>query len=316
LESTLNELAVARAAQALIAGHLVAFPTETVYGLGANAEDSSAVEKIYRAKNRPANHPLIVHASSLDTARHWVRELPAFAEALGAELWPGPMTLVLRRSNLAGDFLTGGQDTVAVRVPAHPVALALLSEFEQLGGRGVAAPSANRFGKVSPTNAAAVHQELDQFLSDRDLILDGGSSMVGIESTIIDCTSELPRVLRLGAVTASMVAKVTGLSLATEGAPIRVSGSHSSHYAPMAKVLLDVHAQPGDGFIALANHPTPEGAVRLAEPKDSAEYARDLYVALRTADLLGLERVVAIEPKGDELSDAIFDRLQRASSNL
>lgn len=312
----MNEVAVARAAQALIAGHLVAFPTETVYGLGANAEDSSAVEKIYRAKNRPANHPLIVHSSSLDNARYWVREMPAFAEALGAQLWPGPITLVLKRSRFAGDFLTGGQDTVGVRVPAHPVALALLAEFEQLGGRGVAAPSANRFGKVSPTNAAAVHQELDQFISDSDLILDGGSSTVGIESTIIDCTSLLPRVLRLGAVTASMVARVTGLSLSTEGAPIRVSGSHSSHYAPIAKVLLDVQALPGDGFIALANHPTPEGIVRLAEPKDTAEYARVLYAALRTADSLGIERVVAITPKGDELSDAIFDRLQRASSNL
>ena len=304
---------VFRAARALIAGHLVAFPTETVYGLGANAEDLRAVKKIYRAKNRPVNHPLIVHVSSFEAARHWFSDTPAFAEALGAQLWPGPMTLVLKRSSLAGDFLTGGQDTVAVRVPEHPVALALLEEFERLGGRGVAAPSANRYGKVSPTNAAAVHQELDAHLRESDLILDGGDSTVGIESTIIDCTNDSPRVLRLGAVTASMIETATGLALSTAGTAIRVSGSNASHYAPLAKVFLDVEPKAGDGLIALIDHPTSTDVVRLAAPKNSKEYARLLYSALRKADDMGLRNVVAITPQGDEVSAAIRDRLRRAS---
>ena len=309
----MTDVDVFRAARALIAGHLVAFPTETVYGLGANAEDLRAVKKIYRAKNRPVNHPLIVHVSSFEAARHWFSDTPAFAEALGAQLWPGPMTLVLKRSSLAGDFLTGGQDTVAVRVPEHPVALALLEEFERLGGRGVAAPSANRYGKVSPTNAAAVHQELDAHLRESDLILDGGDSTVGIESTIIDCTNDSPRVLRLGAVTASMIETATGLALSTAGTAIRVSGSNASHYAPLAKVFLDVEPKAGDGLIALIDHPTSTDVVRLAAPKNSKEYARLLYSALRKADDMGLRNVVAITPQGDEVSAAIRDRLRRAS---
>jgi L-threonylcarbamoyladenylate synthase len=313
LECALTDVDVFRAARALIAGHLVAFPTETVYGLGANAEDLRAVKKIYRAKNRPVNHPLIVHVSSFEAARHWFSDTPAFAEALGAQLWPGPMTLVLKRSSLAGDFLTGGQDTVAVRVPEHPVALALLEEFERLGGRGVAAPSANRYGKVSPTNAAAVHQELDAHLRESDLILDGGDSTVGIESTIIDCTNDSPRVLRLGAVTASMIETATGLALSTAGTAIRVSGSNASHYAPLAKVFLDVEPKAGDGLIALIDHPTSTDVVRLAAPKNSKEYARLLYSALRKADDMGLRNVVAITPQGDEVSAAIRDRLRRAS---
>jgi L-threonylcarbamoyladenylate synthase len=223
------------------------------------------------------------------------------------------MTLVMTRSRLAGDFLTGGQNTIALRVPSHPVANALLKEFEQRGGRGVAAPSANRYGRVSPTHVTAVHEELGPHLGPGDVILDGGASAVGIESTIIDCTTFSPRVLRLGAITESMITAVTGLSLASEGNTIRVSGSHSSHYAPVAKVFLDVKPRPGDGFIALAHHPTPAGAIRLAEPADTAEYARVLYAALRAADTSGLERIVVVTPEGDELSAAICDRLQRAS---
>lgn len=309
----MTDVDIFRAARALIDGHLVAFPTETVYGLGANAMDPVAVQGIYSAKNRPVSHPLIVHVSSLEAARDWFRDTPAFAEALGAELWPGPMTLVLKRSSLAGDFVTGGQDSVAVRVPEHPVARALLEEFEQLGGRGVAAPSANRFGKVSPTNAAAVHQELGPYLRESDVVLDGGDSIVGIESTIIDCTSFSPQVLRLGAVTASMVEAVTGLALSTEETGIRVSGSTASHYAPLAKVVLDVKPRAGDGLVALFDYPTPMGVVRLAGPKNSQEYARLLYSALRNADDMGLRRVVAITPQGDGLSAAIRDRLRRAS---
>jgi L-threonylcarbamoyladenylate synthase len=289
-------------------------PTETVYGLGANANDPAAVARIYEVKNRPANHPLIVHVSSAEAAVKWAGEIPSYVQALVSRFWPGPMSLVFERSSLAKDFVTGGQSTVAVRVPAHPIALELLKHFEQLGGLGVAAPSANRFGKISPTRADAVRQELSAFLGDNDVVLDGGDSRVGIESTIIDCTAELPRVLRLGAITGSMIEQATGLSLAVEGGHIRVSGSHASHYAPQARVLLDVEAKPGDGFIALDKHPTPPGAIRLAQPRNSEEFAHVLYSSLRKADELELATVVAITPHGDEVSEAIVDRLRRAST--
>lgn len=300
-------------AEGLKTGHLVAFPTETVYGLGADATNPEAVARIYAAKGRPADHPLIVHVSSRGALADWATEVPEYANQLAAQFWPGPMTLILRRSNLAGDFITGGQDTVGIRVPNHPVALQLLTEFEAIGGKGVAAPSANRFGKVSPTTAQAVQQELGSYLGAEDAILEGGSSAVGIESTIIDCTGSAPRVLRLGAITASMIENATGLSLAGSGQEIRVSGSLESHYAPNAKLVLDGIAGQGDGYLALAELPTPTGAIRLASPASIEDYAAQLYSALRHADDLGLGRVVAIVPTGDELSAAIADRLLRAS---
>lgn len=306
-----NQLEIA--ARALRAGHLVAFPTETVYGLGADATNALAVARIYSTKGRPADHPLIVHLSNPALIDDWAIKVPLYARTLAAAFWPGPMTLILKRSSLAGDFVTGGQDTVGLRVPNHPVALALLSAFETLGGKGVAAPSANRFGKVSPTTADAVRQELADHLAPEDAILEGGSSEVGIESTIIDCTGDQPRVLRLGAITASMIQDATGFALTGTGENIRVSGSLESHYAPDAKLILDAVAQPGDGFIALADFETPVGVVRLASPKDSAEYAAQLYAALRRADELGLTRIVAIVPGGDEVAAAVADRLRRAS---
>lgn len=288
-------------------------PTETVYGLGADATSPAAVSKIYAAKGRPADHPLIVHFSNQELITRWAAGVPEYAKQLAKAFWPGPMSLVFKRTELAGDYVTGGQDTVALRVPSHPVALELLSEFEQLGGLGVAAPSANRFGKVSPTNATAVRAELGEYLSSKDLILEGGDSEVGIESTIIDCTTESPKLLRLGAITADMITQVTGLEVARGSSAIRVSGSLASHYAPNAKVVLDQAARPGDGFIALAAETTPDSAIRLIAPDDVEGYAQQLYFALRQADALGLERVVAITPKGDGLAEAIRDRLQRAS---
>ena len=301
------------AAQALIAGHLVAFATETVYGLGADATNSEAVAKIFAAKGRPKDHPLIVHVSSFEAAVQWADEVPDYVGKLAENFWPGPMTLILKRSVLAIDDITGGQDTVGVRVPSHPIAQELLAAFELLGGKGVVAPSANRFGKVSPTTSEAVRQELEQYLSAEDFILDGGQSSVGIESTIIDCTSELPQILRLGAITASMISAVTGLQLKDDASEIRVSGSLDSHYAPNAKLVLNQDAEVGDGFIALQSFQTPNGVIRLAAPATTEEYANQLYLALRKADELGLSRVVAITPESDELSAAIKDRLMRAS---
>ncbi|MEY4962094.1 MAG: hypothetical protein RLZZ249_791 [Actinomycetota bacterium] len=288
-------------------------PTETVYGLAADATNPSAVARIYAVKGRPADHPLIVHFSDPKLINSWAAEVPDYATYLAKAFWPGPMTLVLSRTDLAGDFITGGQDTVAVRVPRHPVALKLLSEFEQLGGLGVAAPSANRFGKVSPTNSSAVRAELGDYLDAEDMILEGGDSEVGIESTIIDCTSESPKLLRLGAITAEMITQATGLSVSRAPSTIRVSGSLASHYAPNAKVVLDQAVLPGEGLIALESEPTPDSVIRLIAPVDVQGYAQQLYFALRQADALGLRRVVAITPKGDGLAEAIRDRLQRAS---
>ena len=312
--STCDADTVARAAQALRAGALVAFPTDTVYGLGADAQNAQAVARIYQAKGRPADHPLIVHIPSMDLMGEWAGDIPEYAITLARDFWPGPMTLVLPRSAIAKDFITGGQETVGLRVPAQPIALALLNEFVKAGGKGVAAPSANRFGAVSPTNALAVKDELSEYLQEGDLILDGGQSLVGVEPTIIDCTGVAPMILRLGAVTAEMIQESTGLeALYKNPAGIKASGTLESHYQPKAKVMLDVIAEAGDGLIAPDQIPTPDGVIRLAAPFTIEQYARDLYAALRLADEKGLEIVVVLQPGGDGLAAAIRDRLQRAA---
>jgi L-threonylcarbamoyladenylate synthase len=298
----------------------VAFPSETVYGLGADACNSKAVARIYEVKGRPVDHPLIVHIASLDGLGDWAQEVPEYAIKLARDFWPGPMTLVLKRSDLAGDFVTGGQDTVGVRVPDHAVALALLTAFEKVGGKGVAAPSANRFGHVSPTNAAAVNEELGQYLSENDTVLDGGACLVGVESTIIDCTGPTPRILRPGAISELMINECTGFSCAefkpqtTSAVDIRVSGSLDNHYAPAAKVFLDHTPLPGQGFIADAEIETPEGVIRLASPNNDEEFARLLYAALRAADAKGLSEVVVAQPNGTGIAIAIRDRLARAAN--
>ena len=301
---------ISSASAALKAGHLIAIPTETVYGLGADATSQSAVKRIYEVKGRPEDHPLIVHIASLDQMDQWAIDIPEFAIKLARDFWPGPMTLVLRRSAKAKDFITAGQETVALRVPAHPIALALLKEFNE----GIAAPSANRFGSVSPTTAEAVEEELGKYLSADDLILDGGQCLVGVESTIIDCTKATPFILRPGAVSAAMIEESTGLiALASNDKNIRVSGSLDSHYSPQAKVVLDAIAEPGDGLIAPDQIPTPDGVIRLASPSSIEGYARDLYAALRLADTKNLEVVVVLQPGGDGLAEAIRDRLARSA---
>ena len=307
---------MASAAKHLIAGDLVAFPTETVYGLGADASNSAAVARIYSVKGRPNDHPLIVHIASMERMGDWASDVPEYAIALARSFWPGPMTLVLKRSELAGDFVTGGQDTVGVRVPDHVLALALLEAFEKAGGKGVAAPSANRFGHVSPTTAAAVVEELADYLSKDDLVLDGGACAVGVESTIIDCTGLLPRVLRPGAISTAMIEEVTGLNaLSVDGIDeIRVSGSLENHYAPDAKVLLDKVPMAGQGFIAHINIETPQEVIRLASPSSDEEFAQVLYSALRQADAQGLSEVVVVQPIGIGIGVAIRDRLSRASN--
>jgi L-threonylcarbamoyladenylate synthase len=306
---------MADAAQNLLAGGLVAFPTETVYGLGADACNAEAVARIYSVKGRPADHPLIVHIASIDALGDWADDVPGYAISLARDFWPGPMTLVVKRSELAADFVTGGQDTVGVRVPDHPVALGLLLSFWQIGGKGVAAPSANRFGNVSPTIAQAVSNELGDYLATGDQILDGGACDVGVESTIIDCTGDVPKILRPGAITAQMISESTGLEVVgvVEESAIRVSGSLEAHYAPAAKVVLDQSPVAGQGFIAMADVVAGEGVVRLAAPTTHEEFARVLYSALRAADDQGLGTVVVEQPVGDGIAIAIRDRLKRAA---
>ena len=304
-----------RAARALIQGHLVAIPTETVYGLAADAENEAAVAKIYRAKNRPSDHPLIIHLAGSEDLNHFATDVPEYAQNLIQDFWPGPMTLILKRTGNSKDFVTGNQETVGVRVPNHPVALELLKQFVALGGHGLAAPSANRYGYVSPTTAQAVQQGLSTYLSDADLILEGGPSEVGVESTIIDCTSPNPRILRPGAISAQMIEGSTGIILdAASESNIRVSGSHKQHYSPNARVLVNQKPEPGDGLIAPSEYSTPDAVIRLASPRDAAEYARALYAALSSADQMGLKRVCVIEPEGEGLAIAIRDRIMRAAA--
>jgi L-threonylcarbamoyladenylate synthase len=303
------------AAASLINGDLVAFPTETVYGLGADAANEEAIKKIYQVKARPSDHPLIVHISNLQYLDRWAREIPEYAIKLARAFWPGPMTLILPRTQLAKDFITGGQDNVGIRIPNQTLALALLSEFEQQGGMGVAAPSANRFGKVSPTTAKAVEQELGGYLTQSDQILDGGSCEVGVESTIIDCTSQRPIILRPGAITASMIFDATGIEPdATNKVDTKASGLLESHYSPSAKVILDQTPQAGDGFIALSDIKTPEGVIRLASPKNNTEYAKLLYQALRSADEQQIKTVHAHLPTGSDIAVAIRDRLTKSAN--
>ena len=314
--TNVTQSVIKNAAKALKDGHLVAFPTETVYGLGADATNEKAVSRIYSVKGRPTDHPLIVHIFSIKQLDRWAVEIPEYAINLAKNYWPGPMTLILKRSEIAKDFITGGQDNVGVRVPNQPVALALLSEFESLGGYGIAAPSANRFGAVSPTNAEAVVEELGKYLQESDLILDGGQCLVGIESTIIDCTKDYPDVLRPGAITAERVEETTGVKTYSDSAKIKIkaSGLLESHYSPKAKVVIGTTAEPGDGFIAMANLSTPVGAIRLASPKNIEQYARDFYSALREGDRRGLKKITVTHPDGEGLAAAIRDRSNKAAS--
>lgn len=306
------------AAAALRNGYLVAFPTETVYGLGSDATNGSAVARVYTVKGRPFGHPVIVHISSLSRIELWATEIPDYALKLAKSFWPGPITLVLRRQSLAKNFITGGQNNVALRVPSHPIAIELLLEFEKIGGLGVAAPSANRFGKVSPTTALAVEIELGKYLSDSDQILDGGPSQIGVESTIIDCTQDTPLILRPGGITLEMIEETLEIKLSNSTSSIKeikVPGMLASHYSPIAKVFLSGTPSPGDGYIAMADIPTPKGLIRLASPKDNDDYAHLLYESLRSADRQGLKKVFVVQPDNQGVGMAINDRLTKAANN-
>lgn len=321
LSSPKSDLVIQQGAKILKLGGLVVFPTETVYGLGADATNEAAVKRLYKVKSRPKSHPVIVHISSLEGLFDWAINIPDYVLELCKQFWPGPLTVILNRSKLAADFITGGQDTVAIRVPRNESALKLLKQFENIGGNGVVAPSANLFGAVSPTSYAAAKQAIGQRLSRLDLILKGGSCEIGIESTILDCTGLSPSILRPGAITSTQLEISLGVSLKKYAGNIirnnvRFSGQLPTHYSPKAKVFLSGKPCMGDGFIALNSIKTPEGAIRLISPKTHLDYARLLYFGLRKADKLKLNNIFAIPPEGDEIAIAITDRLTKASGNI
>jgi L-threonylcarbamoyladenylate synthase len=314
---------IEHAARILRAGGLVVFPTETVYGLGADAANADAVARVYAVKGRPSDHPIIVHLASADALDDYAHEANDATRALARACWPGPLTLVVRRRpGTIADAVTGGRDTVALRVPAHPVAHALLAAF----GGGVAAPSANRFGRVSPTTAAHVRADLD---GDVDAILDGGAATVGVESTIVDCTGAQPAILRLGGVTRAEVEAVLGhpVVLKTRG-EVAAPGTLERHYSPAARVLVvgagtatavarrEVASGHRVGLLALAGvtSATSDDIVVLRPPRDVDDYARVLYARLREADDRGLDTLVVVPPPTDGIGAAVGDRLTRAAA--
>jgi L-threonylcarbamoyladenylate synthase len=309
---------IGNAATALLKGALVSFPTETVYGLGADATNQLAVNRIFAVKGRPSDHPLIVHISSIELLRNWVAHIPKYALRLAESYWPGPMTLILPSSKMEMNHLTGGQQNIAIRIPSHPIALLLLKEFESRGGIGVAAPSANKYGAVSPTTAHAVENEIGFELSHTDLILDGGQSSVGIESTIINCLQSAPSILRPGAVTKNMIEQTLNIVIPEFSEfrniqKISAPGLKESHYSPKARIYLSGEPSEGDGYIALAQFHTPKGVVRLASPRDNLEFARELYKAFRLADKINIKNVYVIPAIGNDIAVGINDRLYRAS---
>ncbi|AKU23747.1 L-threonylcarbamoyladenylate synthase [Massilia sp. NR 4-1] len=329
----LDQAAIGAAARALEAGALVAFPTETVYGLGADAESPAAVARIYAAKGRPNDHPVIVHLAPGADLSYWASEIPAEAHALVAAFWPGPLTLILKRASHIPDAVSGGQDTVGLRCPSHPVAMALLSAFK--GGKGgVAAPSANKFGNVSPTTAQHVRDEFDGDVGPAPgngariaAVLDGGSSQVGIESTILDLSrlaTHGPVLLRPGHISAKQIADVIGQmpGLPDQSAP-RASGTLESHYAPKAPVALIAGAAVVETLAALQARQRRVavihysaialGGAQATLPGDPVGYAYGLYAALRAMDQTGAELILVEAPPQGEAWLGVNDRLRRAA---
>jgi L-threonylcarbamoyladenylate synthase len=311
------------AVQALRDGDLVAFPTETVYGLGANAQNPAAVARIFEVKGRPTTHPVIVHLDSPRYLHRWVRDVPESAMRMGDRFWPGPLTIVMPRAPNVHDIVTGGQDTVAIRVPAHPMAQQLLKAF----GGGIAAPSANRYGRLSPTRAEHVRDELGEAVR---VILDGGECQVGLESTIVACEGQDVRLLRPGAVTASQLRSVVGeLIVGADLQSPRVPGSSPAHYAPTTPMVIvpsgEIDAQAaalssGGRRIAVLAQRLPLKAHKyvtwINAGKRPEQYAQDLYANLRTLDKAGCQQILVQEVPHDERWDAVSDRLLRAASHI
>jgi L-threonylcarbamoyladenylate synthase len=296
---------VERAVAVLREGGVVAFPTETVYGLGADAENERAVGRVFEIKGRPIGHPVIVHLADASQIELWARDVPESAYALARRFWPGPLTLVLPRTKRASDLVTGGQDTVALRVPSHPIAQGILRAF----GGGVVAPSANRFGAVSATRAEHVVADLGDAV---DLVVDGGPATIGIESTIVDLAHGAPAILRPGGVTREALSDALGTALGKGAGDVRVPGSLPSHYAPRARVELADNDAVAEG---LAKALRGKGLrVNLIGSNEVSAFARDLYENLRAADREGAEAIVVVLPAHEGLGIALRDRLRRAAT--
>jgi L-threonylcarbamoyladenylate synthase len=305
--------ALARAARLLRAGELVAFPTETVYGLGADARNERAVRAIFAAKGRPADHPVIVHVKDAGDAVAWAGSMPHGARALADAFWPGPLTIIVPRAPDVPRVVTGGQDSVGLRVPSHPVAQALLRAFAAEGGRGIAAPSANRFGRISPTTAQHVHDDLG---ADVAMIVDGGACEVGIESTIVAFTGEYAALLRPGGIAEADLARVLGVPLRTPKADApRAPGTLASHYAPRTPSrLVGADALMTDDNVAvLSRTAAPRNERWIAAPRDATAYAHDLYANLRALDAMGAAEILIEDVPASEAWNAVRDRLVRAT---
>ncbi|MFN3566505.1 MAG: L-threonylcarbamoyladenylate synthase [Burkholderiaceae bacterium] len=325
-----DRAAIERAAGILARGGLVAFPTETVYGLGADADNEAAVRAIFAAKGRPADHPVIVHVLDAVALDAWAREVPASARRLAATFWPGPLTLVLKRSPRAKDVVTGGEDTVGLRSPAHPWARALLEAFAGADRtKAIVAPSANRFGRISPTTAEHVRADLGEKPAGKvDLILDGGACPVGIESTIVDLSAGEPRLLRPGAVTRDRLEAALGVPVRdAQGDAPRAPGRVETHYAPRTQLELVDPGQLAARINALRGHKlavlapaqalldrTRDVVLRLIAPQQPDEYARRLYALLHELDAAGAERILVVRPPSGAAWEAVHDRLRRAAS--
>ena len=311
--------AIQEAAAILRRGGLVALPTETVYGLGADAANPAAVARIFAAKGRPADHPVIVHLGNVSQLEQWATDIPYVAYKLAQAFWPGPLTLILKRNARVSDAVTGGQDTIGLRIPGHPIALALLNAF----GGGIAAPSANRFGRISPTTAAHVREELGTAV---DTILDGGPCQVGIESTIVDLSAEGARVLRPGGISAAALEAVLGYALSPVASITpRVPGALEVHYAPRTPLKLVAaeglnatvmtHLQRGERVAVLARTGvSPDQRCRWESmPATAADYAQVLYAKLRALDDLTADIILIEAPPAEAAWQAVLDRLQRAA---
>ena len=308
------------AAHRLASGEVIAVPTETVYGLGADATNEKAVAKIFALKGRPADHPLIVHFSNPAAISYWSSEVPREARILAAHFWPGPLTMILRKADRVPKIVTGGQDTVGLRCPSHPVAQELLAEFARIGSGAVAAPSANKFGHVSPTTAAHVREEFGPDL----FILDGGACDVGLESTIVDLSRGKPVLLRPGAITRDDIAHVLGASPEdSDAAAPRASGTLAAHYAPRTALAiveaaaLDIElARPANIAVLALREPPPSAHVTswITAPFDVGRYAHDLYANLRKLDASGAKRIVVEAPPTTPPWEAVNDRLLRAAA--
>ena len=302
---------VERVAACIAAGGLAVVPTETVYGLAADAEQPAAVDRLFAVKGRPTTHPLIVHIGDGGALDRWVDHVPPHAAVLAETCWPGPLTLLLGRSPRVSDAVTGGRQTVGIRVPAHPLTLDVLART----GVGLAAPSANRYGAVSPTTVAHVLDELGDILDPAtDVVLDGGPSPVGVESTIVDCTVDPPQILRPGGIPTETIVELLGTPVGAASGPSRAAGMVTSHYAPRARVhLVD---RPDDAR-AVADRLSASGiAVRVLDGTgDLVGYARTLYAELRDADADGCTDIIAVLPPSIGLGHAIRDRLQKAAAH-